>query len=325
MSITVGNSSNGFIKYCNDRIDAIKTKRNEMEKRILDLKADISQEQINIDRLNEELLKSENPIDNLNIINMIVGNINMILQVFDIDINKHKLYDWCQQYEIGYNILKEINEIIENNSSNYKNKLEIEKKEKELKLLNVKRDRCNAAISAFKSLKDLNEYMEKFINENSEIIERIFKLIHKPKEFSDLKIQDGKISFIRTKTGELTDATKISTGQSVSLTFSILLSLYMSAPNAPRIIILDEPIANMDDMHILNLIDLIRELVLNGTQIFITTANDQIAKFLRRKFSFMEASFIHIIMNRINDNKTQIVEVIYSPEQEGYKEKFKIS
>jgi len=319
------NSSNGFIKYCNDRIDEIKTKRSEIEKRIFDLKADISQEQIKIDEFNEELLRLENPIDYFNIINIIVENINVILQVFNIERNKHKLYDWCQQYEIGYNILKEINEIIENNISNHKNKLEIEKKEKELNLLNIKRERCNAAIFAFKSLKNLNEYMEKFISENSEIIERIFKLIHKPKEFSDLKIQDGKISFVRTKTGELTDATKISTGQSVSLTFSILLSLYMSAPNAPRIIILDEPIANMDDMHILNLIDLIRELVLNGTQIFITTANDQIAKFLRRKFSFMEASFVHIIMNRINDNQTQIVEVIYSPEQEGYKEKFKIS
>lgn len=319
------NSSNSIIKYCNDRIDAIKTRRSEIEKRILALKANISQKQIEIDELNEELLRLENPIDNSSLINLIVENINVILQVFDIERNKYKLYDWCQQYEIGYSILVEINEIIEYNISNYKNKLEIEKKEKDLKLFNIKRERCNDAISAFKSLKSLKEYMEKFISENAETIEKIFKLIHKPKEFSDLKIQDGKISFVRTKTGELTDATKISTGQSVSLTFSILLSLYMSAPNAPRIIILDEPIANMDDMHILNLIDLIRELVLNGTQVFITTANDQIAKFLRRKFSFMEASFVHIIMNRINDNQTKIVEVIYSPEQEGYKEKFKIS
>jgi exonuclease SbcC len=98
----------------------------------------------------------------------------------------------------------------------------------------------------------------------------------------------------------------------------------MSAIYAPKLIILDEPITNMDDMHILNLIDIIRELVLNGTQIIITTANDQIAKFLRRKFSCMEDSFKHIILNRINDNQTQIFEVIYSPNEEGYKSKTEI-
>ena len=36
---------------------------------------------------------------------------------------------------------------------------------------------------------------------------------------------------------------------------------------------LDEPVANLDDMHVLNLIDLLRELTINGTQIIITTVD----------------------------------------------------
>ena len=143
-------------------------------------------------------------------------------------------------------------------------------------------------------------------------------MVHKPKEFSILIIHEGSVYFTRTKTGEIINVTKISTGQRTSLTFSLLLALYMSAPNAPRLIIQDEPIANMDDMHILNLIDIIREVALNGTQIIITTANNQVAMFLRRKFSFMGSSFKHIILNRSNDNQTKIIEVIYSPNQEGY-------
>ena len=48
---------------------------------------------------------------------------------------------------------------------------------------------------------------------------------------------------------------------------------------------LDEPVANLDDMHVLNLIDLLRELTINGTQIIITTVDRQMAKYLNRKES----------------------------------------
>ena len=54
---------------------------------------------------------------------------------------------------------------------------------------------------------------------------------------------------------------------------------------------LDEPVANLDDGHMLNLLDLLKRLAISDTQIFFTTANPDVAKLFRRKFSFLENEF----------------------------------
>ena len=70
-----------------------------------------------------------------------------------------------------------------------------------------------------------------------------------------------------------------------------MFTLFLSNDKAPNLIMLDEPVANMDDIHMLNLLDLLRRLALSDTQIFFTTANPEVAKLFRRKFSFLGEDF----------------------------------
>jgi len=107
----------------------------------------------------------------------------------------------------------------------------------------------------------------------------------------------------------------MSTGQRMALAFSIMITLHKNAPNAPKFLMLDEPVANLDDMHVLNLIDLLRELAIGGTQIIITTADSQMAKYLRRKFSFLQREYTHFELVRKGSEKTDIRENHYSPEK----------
>ncbi len=83
----------------------------------------------------------------------------------------------------------------------------------------------------------------------------------------------------------------------------------------PNFLMLDEPVANLDNMHVLNLIDLLRELAISGTQIIITTADSQMAKYLRRKFSFLQREYTHFELIRKGSERTYVKVNHYSPEK----------
>lgn len=258
----------------------------------------------------------DNEENNLANLIQILKHIDVIKDDFPEVKNTSDLKKWCILFENCYSLIEESENIqIEISMKKEKEKI-LNQLETETKKLRMERERCNIALSAFNERTKLEDNMVDFINENSARIEHIFKLIHRPKEFCDLKIEEGKITFVRTSTLKETNISEISTGQSMSLTFAVLLCLHLNAESAPKILIMDEPVANMDDMHILNLIDVIRELVLLGTQIFITTANEQVASILRRKFSFFGSSFKHLRFERNDSNPSVIREIGYSPYRE---------
>ena len=188
----------------------------------------------------------------------------------------------------------------------------IEKLQKDKEQLEKKSKRCEEAYSLISSQKKLEDFMMDFLRENEKQIELFFKILHRPKEFGTLNINDGKISIVRNSNGSVVESTQMSTGQRMALAFSIMITLHKNAPNAPGFLMLDEPVANLDDMHVLNLIDLLRELAINGTQIIITTADKQMAKYLRRKFSFFQNEYTHYELIRKGSEKTVIKENHYS-------------
>jgi DNA repair protein SbcC/Rad50 len=252
----------------------------------------------------------------LNELNAVVSSFKIIKESFPTIANNQNLLEWVILYE---NTQKYINLIIDNliltNDRKHLDELINDQKVK-LDEDNRQITSCKSIINAISSLPTLEENMHDFMTENASRIEHIFKLIHKPMEFIDLKIEDGEISFIRKSTKEKTKQDEISTGQRISLMFAIMLCLYLSAQNAPQLILLDEPVANMDDMHIMNLIDILRELLLHGTQIFLTTANDQVASILRRKFSFFGRAFKHIRIERNDAGPSIITEINYQSNNE---------
>lgn len=132
-------------------------------------------------------------------------------------------------------------------------------------------------------------------------IEEIFKLLVSSNEYVGLKINGNEIVAIRSGSKETVPMSKMSTGQKICLILAFMFALFLSCESAPNIILLDEPVANLDDLHMLNLLDVLRRLAIADTQIFFTTANVDVAQMFRRKFSFLEDDFIFYTLEKENN------------------------
>jgi len=56
----------------------------------------------------------------------------------------------------------------------------------------------------------------------------------------------------------------------------------------PPVILIDDPVAHIDDLNCLSFLDYLREIALTGRrQIFFATADDKLATLFERKFDFM--------------------------------------
>ncbi|MHC1745886.1 MAG: AAA family ATPase [Negativicutes bacterium] len=199
----------------------------------------------------------------------------------------------------------------------------VETKKKELAKLQIDRDgledslhRCERVCDAFAKMPRLNDRVTNFVKSNKMRIQSFFKALHTPREFISLDIRDNRIVVIREQDRESITMYQMSTGQRTSLALALMFTLYLSASSAPKILLFDEPVANLDDLHLMNLIDILREFALNGTQIVFTTANPVVAGIFRRKFSFFGSDFNYFELNRYNLDKVQIKALKYSPYKE---------
>jgi hypothetical protein len=157
---------------------------------------------------------------------------------------------------------------------------------------------------AFIVLKDLinnhslESAMESALQQNRASIEEIFSRIHSPVEFRGI----GKdwTSLIRND-GTKSELSQISTGQRAAFALSIFLSQNAQlGKEAPPVILIDDPIAHVDDLNSLSFLDYLRELVLKrDRQIYFATASDKIATLFERKFDFLgEDDFVKIDLGR---------------------------
>lgn len=222
---------------------------------------------------------------------------------------------WVEEYDILMQTIQYAEEIYGKQETYRIMRKRVEKLQEEKTDLEKHREACQKACEVIGRQKRLEDITKDFLEENARQIELFFKLLHRPKEFGQLEIEGGKIRFIRESSGQLAESKQMSTGQRMALAFSVMITLHLRAVNAPNFLMLDEPVANLDDMHILNLIDLLRELAMSGTQIIITTADSQMAKFLRRKFSFLKEEYSHFELTRKGSEKTDIEIIHYVPDK----------
>lgn len=169
---------------------------------------------------------------------------------------------------------------------------------------------CNEQLIKLKNENDMisiDAIFDKHINK----IENIFKLLVAANEFTSLEFRNGEIEAILNSSQSEIQMSHMSTGQKICLALSLMFSLFLSLPKAPNVVMLDEPVANLDDMHMLNLLDVLRRLAIAGTQVFFTTANPDVAKLFRRKFSFLGNDFASYRINEV-DNNVKIVCERYS-------------
>lgn len=222
------------------------------------------------------------------------------------------LQQWAKDFKSFKQRVEYAQELHRKQRENAYGKSYIEKLQKDKEKLEEKSKICQEAYNLICRQKKLEDIMADFLQENERQIELFFRILHRPKEFGTLKINDGKISIVRNSNGKVVESSQMSTGQRMALAFSVMITLHKNAPNAPGFLMLDEPVANLDDMHVLNLVDLLRELAINGTQIIITTADRQMAKYLRRKFSFFQNEYTHFELYRKGSEKTHIKTNHYS-------------
>ena len=158
--------------------------------------------------------------------------------------------------------------------------------------------KAHSALRALQNNHSLNSAMESALQENRTAIEAIFSQIHAPAEFRGL----GKnwTTLIRKVDESEAKLTEISTGQRAAFALSVFLAQNAKLTVAPPVILIDDPIAHVDDMNSLSFLDYLREVALQEQrQIFFATASDKLAALFQRKFDFLgEEGFRRLNLTR---------------------------
>lgn len=177
--------------------------------------------------------------------------------------------------------------------------------------LEAKMERCWIMQAQLEELRQPESYAKTFIHQNVAQISRIFLALHSPQEFSGLTMEDGQLTVLRNE--EKVPISHMSTGQRTALVISVFFQMNLAAPSVPRFLLLDEPVANIDDLNVLALMDFLREMTITQKrQIFFTTANRNVAKLFRRKFSFLLEDFQELYFLREKDDSLKIIKRIYN-------------
>lgn len=150
--------------------------------------------------------------------------------------------------------------------------------------------KADKSLDAIQKKHSLTGAMTEALKRNRAGIEAIFRRIHAPAEFAGL---GENLSTLVRKNGS-TQATlsEISTGQRAAFALSIFLAQNAQLRAAPPIVLIDDPIAHVDDLNALSFLDYLREISLAGNrQIFFATASEKLATLFQRKFDFLGESF----------------------------------
>ncbi|MGH9421468.1 MAG: hypothetical protein ACRD3J_15930 [Thermoanaerobaculia bacterium] len=115
----------------------------------------------------------------------------------------------------------------------------------------------------------------------------IFGRIHSPTEY-ELGDFSGDSLLVTRDGRHPRSANQVSTGQRAALALSIFLSLNQSAELAPPILLIDDPVAHVDDLNVLSFFDYLRDLAVSERkQIFFATADSRVAALFQKKFEFL--------------------------------------
>ncbi|MBD5546164.1 MAG: hypothetical protein HDQ97_01960 [Lachnospiraceae bacterium] len=149
-------------------------------------------------------------------------------------------------------------------------------------------------------------YLEKYVGNNIKKISDLFLLLQSPKEYEGLAFNEG-VELVGVRNNEKIPLHMMSSGQRVAAVMALFFCVHMSADCIPNIILLDEPISHIDELNILALFDLLRELVIRyDKQLFFTTSTKEVGKLFERKFSFLEKDYKKFQFERKGNTETKI-------------------
>lgn len=169
----------------------------------------------------------------------------------------------------------------------------------------TKKERVDRALEVLETIlhsdsKEKN--LEAVLGDSKGEIERIFRLIHSPREFASIAFGSGKderLMLVREGSNERSPVSQISSGQRSALALSIFLALNRRLPHGPPVLLFDDPLSYVDDLNILSFLDYLRSIVIRGErQVFFSTANRKIAALFEKKFAFLGDDFVRIELER---------------------------
>ncbi len=124
-------------------------------------------------------------------------------------------------------------------------------------------------------------------------IKNFYKYLNPHKQFKEIginiknqNIQRNKLDFfISGGDEEYNPALLLSTAQSNNLALSVFLGINLATKELPLdLILMDDPIQNMDDINIHSFIEILKQIALyNDKQILISTHDEKIAKYMQSK------------------------------------------
>ena len=251
-----------------------------------------------IESLNNRL-KLKDYVDSLDRIEEIVKSNETLIETLNFSFDKIKQYIEIPIDEKIINISKELSLLKDNlntltqieNSQNEIKKLISNNREIEDSIPKDEalKDRLNKAVHVLKKLSSNSEdsILKDFFDTNLHEIKDIFKTIHSPQEFTNIKFEDKKLVLFK-EADKPYEISQISTGQRGALVLSIFISLNRKLQNGPKILIFDDPVTFIDDFNALSFLDFLRYFIVKEKkQIFFATANKKFASLFKKKFDFL--------------------------------------
>jgi chromosome segregation protein len=153
------------------------------------------------------------------------------------------------------------------------------------------------ALTALAKELSLDSATKKSLDAIGEEINAAFVRIHSPNEYE--YVGDGEVLLRSRESKETWSLDRVSTGQRSAFALSVFLALNRTAANAPPVVLIDDPVAHVDDLNALSFLDYLRDLAVHSKrQIFFATADTRIASLFARKFGFLGNDFKTIPLTR---------------------------
>jgi chromosome segregation protein len=153
------------------------------------------------------------------------------------------------------------------------------------------------ALAALATELSLDMTTKKSLDAIGEEINSAFVRIHSPNEYE--YVGDGEVLLRSRESKEVWSLDRVSTGQRSAFALSVFLALNRTAANAPPVVLIDDPVAHVDDLNALSFLDYLRDLAVHSKrQIFFATADTRIASLFARKFGFLGNDFKTISLVR---------------------------
>lgn len=295
-----------FISYLEKKYNDTKFKMAQSELIIKKYEKEIEENNNKEQLLKSEIRELDIRLDNLNfdVVRELEQAINNIKLKFKIK-SSEGVSEWISAFRLLYDLTElEINRIQTEATVKFEREM-LAEYTATIERETPRVERCAKAVQAFERMPSLNSFVENSIRDNIQDISKFFRWMHHSGEFIELGIDGEGIYAIRGINNEKIRIYQMSTGQRATIAMAVMFALHMAAPDAPQFLLLDEPLATMDDTQVLNVLDILKSMAANNTQIFFTTANGVMINLFKESFRGTEFDYKEFqFIKRLNKPST---------------------